>query len=145
MPQQEVLELLEKEFLKVYPAWPDVVSWVADLQWTLARNKGVEQNSFSPTETLALDTASLVTEIGHHFGPYQDQECRQLKNVLLDKEHDNTGRVLLAEFYRSGTRGEWQFVETVEYLRTLGALDESNPNFPAVVIPNYVNGQSNCL
>merc|ERR1719421_2040881 len=38
----------------------------------------------------------------------------------------------------------WQFSEKVEYLRQLGALDESNPDNLRVIIPNYVNGPSNC-
>lgn len=36
-------------------------------------------------------------------------------------------------------------MESVEYLRNQGALDESNPSSPSVVIPNYMNSRMNCL
>lgn len=53
-----------------------------------------------------------------------------------------TGRVKLSEFYAKG----WQFREASEYLRQLGALDESSPSQgPQVIIPNYLTGMANCL
>jgi len=36
-------------------------------------------------------------------------------------------------------------MESVEYLRNQGALDETDPNHPTVVIPNYLNSRMNCL
>merc|ERR1719469_663369 len=56
-----------------------------------------------------------------------------------------TGRVLLSTFYTQALAGAQEFAESVEYLRNQGALDETNPNAPSVVIPNYVNSQANCL
>jgi len=41
--------------------------------------------------------------------------------------------------------GTWQFSENPAYLRELGALDESDPANPFVIIPNYNNGHSNCV
>ena len=38
-----------------------------------------------------------------------------------------------------------RFSESIEYLRELGALDESDRSHLAVFIPNYVNSQSNCV
>jgi len=37
------------------------------------------------------------------------------------------------------------FKEREEYLRDLGALDESDPKRPRVIIPNYLGGRSNCF
>merc|ERR1719469_313195 len=56
-----------------------------------------------------------------------------------------TGRVLLSTFYTQALAGAQEFAESVEYLRNQGALDETNPNAPSVVIPNYINSQTNCL
>merc|ERR1719350_2300916 len=57
-----------------------------------------------------------------------------------------SGRVRLANFYQGALHGEkWQFSETVEYLRQLGALDGTNPSDLRVIIPNYINSPSNCL
>merc|ERR1719329_338851 len=36
-------------------------------------------------------------------------------------------------------------MESVDYLRSLGALDETDPNLPSVIVPNYVGSQSNCV
>jgi hypothetical protein len=38
----------------------------------------------------------------------------------------------------------WQFKENVDYLRQLGALDESSPANPRIIVPNYVNSIGNC-
>lgn len=69
--------------------------------------------------------------------------------MLVDIEDPGTGgagRVRLADFYNSAlNKGQWQFSEHVSYLRQLGALDESQPDNLRVIIPNYVNGPSNCV
>merc|ERR1719210_2186600 len=41
--------------------------------------------------------------------------------------------------------GDWQFSESVDYLRHIGALDETDPKRMNVVIPNYIQSQSNCI
>merc|ERR550514_920799 len=38
-----------------------------------------------------------------------------------------------------------QFMESVDYLRQLGALDESDPTRLRVIVPNYLIGPNNCL
>merc|ERR1719261_859395 len=43
-------------------------------------------------------------------------------------------------------RYAWQYREASNYLRQLGALDESSTvQGPQVIIPNYVSGMSNCI
>merc|ERR1719469_1743842 len=86
-----------------------------------------------------------VQEINDRLGVFQNIECRSLKGALADMEYRNTGRVLLSDFYREGMKGEFLFIEPTEYLRKLGALDESDPRHPSVVIANYLGGQANCL
>lgn len=132
----------EEEVKAIYPAWPDVAMWAQDLQLTLKTNL---QRTRSPFSAAMLDPAEVVKEIGHRFGTFQDQECRALKETLLDMEYKGSGRVLLSDFYRVGLESDWQFSESVEYLRMLGALDESDERRPSIVIPNYLASQSNCL
>merc|ERR1719334_2586662 len=60
-------------------------------------------------------------------------------------EYQGTGRVRLAAFYSASLSGHWQFSESQGYLKTLGALDTTNPQEPVVIIPNYIGGQSNCV
>merc|ERR1719161_2279251 len=54
-----------------------------------------------------------------------------------------TGRVPLRNFYSKGRIGYWHLRESVDFLRQLGALDESSRT-PQVIIPNYVTAVSNC-
>merc|ERR1719471_1247500 len=68
---------------------------------------------------------------------FNDDLCQDLKSTLLNVEHGDTGSLLLKDFYRVGLRGHWNFTETEDYLRVLGALDESNPKAPRVIVPNY--------
>merc|ERR1719188_689126 len=60
-------------------------------------------------------------------------------------EYRGTGRVLLSEFYRTGLQGDFLFIEHADFLRKLGALDESDPKHPSVIIANYLSSQANCL
>jgi len=54
--------------------------------------------------------------------------------------------VRIADFYKKAlNEGKWQFSESIDYLRQLGALDESDASNPRVIIPNYISGPSNCV
>merc|ERR1719189_2408141 len=98
------------------------------------------------TEDFTLEHVALeVQEINDRLGVFQNIECRSLKGALTDLEYRNTGRVLLSDFYREGMKGEFLFIEQVDYLRKLGALDEGDPRHPSVVIANYLASQANCL
>ena len=90
-------------------------------------------------------SAAAVQELGHPFGSFQNTECRGLKGVLMDMEVAGTGRVPLSEFYRVGLKEDWQFNEDEDYLRSLGALDETDPKRPSVLVTNYIHSQTNCL
>merc|ERR1719160_7405 len=69
-----------------------------------------------------------------------------MKETLVQFDVHGSGRVKLADFYRKSQDGAWQFTEQSEYLRQLGALDESSPSIgPQVLIPNYITGMSNCI
>merc|ERR550537_1844706 len=63
----------------------------------------------------------------------------------MKMEFSGSGRVKLADFYRPSLDGNWQFQESVPYLRQLGALDESDPNSMSVILVNYLHSQTNCV
>jgi len=94
--------------------------------------------SFNATER----TLELMED---RYGKWQNRECHDLKVSLLKMEDAGSGRVHLGTFYNSALNGNWQFSESIEYLRLLGALDESEPSRLRVIIPNYVNAPSNCV
>ena len=84
--------------------------------------------------------------MGERYGRWQNTECLDLKGRLAGYGDTVTGRVRLADFYSGAVRdGHWQFTESVAYLRELGALDESDPENPRVIIANYINSPSNCV
>lgn len=57
---------------------------------------------------------------------------------------DGSGRVPLAAFYSQPENADYQFTESLDYLREIGALDES-AGAPRVRIANYLVGPSNCI
>lgn len=137
----QMLNELEEEFL----TWKDVLLWARDLRRT---HQFVQRTSLNPfaVDGSFEDVEAFALQLGSHFGSYQNMECRMLKDRLVDIEYRGTGRVRLSDFYDSGANdANWHFVESVEYLRALGALDESEPSRPSVIIPNFVGSRTNCV
>jgi len=120
-------------------------NWNATLGFALGVRKDVI-NTASMIDTLSFDsTARVVEEIGERYGRWQDSECRDLKATLVALGDQGVGRVLLKDFFRGALSGHWQFSESVEYLRELGALDETDPAAVSVIVPNYMNSPTNCV
>jgi len=90
-------------------------------------------------------SSRAVEEIGLQFGSFNDLECRELKSTLLGIEAQKQGRVKLSAFYKMGLHTHWSFTEKVDYLRALGALDESDPEESYVIVPNYLSSRPQCL
>ncbi|CAK0862346.1 unnamed protein product [Prorocentrum cordatum] len=122
---------------EVYPSWPATQQFLLDVYEATAPKR----------EELGFESiATVVEEIGERYGRWQDHECQSLKALLLEREDRGSGRVRLADFYGSAVHGgNWQFSESVQYLRQLGALDESDPANLRVIIPNYIQSPSNCV
>jgi hypothetical protein len=87
----------------------------------------------------------VVDQISEKFGRFQDGECKRLKDALVEHDVRDTGRVPLSDFYSRGLTGTWQFQESANYLRQLGALDETNSKSPQVMISNYISSPTNCV
>jgi len=121
-----------------YPSWPETQVFLREVQREVVAGK---------TALSFGDVTTVVEAAGERFGRFQDAECRTLKSDLVGMEEaPGNGRVRLSDFYGSALHaGKWQFSESVEYLRHLGALDESDPAMLRVIIPNYVNSPSNCI
>merc|ERR1719393_15618 len=137
------LDIAFKFIAKKFPDWGQTDAWVKDMTRSAAyENRGSRNPFIQP----GYDDAIRVIEgMGDRYGRYQDLECRSLKGALLDLEAGDTGRVPLSAFYRAGLSGKWFFNENVDYLRELGALDETDPRELRVIVPNYLNSPSNCL
>merc|ERR1719197_101957 len=128
-----VLKLAEK----VYPGFSDLRSLVRKMR---------DESTSNRSTLSSVDVSHIVTRIGDKYGRWQHYECEDLKSKLLAIEDDGTGRVSLSKFYNSAVNhGHWQFSESPEYLRSMGALDESDPSNPRVIVPNYILAPSNCV
>eukprot|EP00418_Pyrodinium_bahamense_P032622 CAMPEP_0179152234 /NCGR_PEP_ID=MMETSP0796-20121207/73967_1 /TAXON_ID=73915 /ORGANISM="Pyrodinium bahamense, Strain pbaha01" /LENGTH=620 /DNA_ID=CAMNT_0020853423 /DNA_START=14 /DNA_END=1876 /DNA_ORIENTATION=+ len=135
---RERLEEMAQYFKRDYADWAAAESWMREImgRYVLhAADKGLDRTA----------VVSIVDELGEKFGAFNDGECRTLKSELVGMESQRPGRVLLADFYRKGLYSHWQFNEKKEYLRSLGALDESDPLRPSIIVPNYLGSRPNCL
>merc|ERR1719350_580945 len=141
----EDFNFLERELLDIYPEWPSTYMWVEDLGHAHKLALQPRTNPFVPQRETFDISVEFVKELWHHFGSFQDLECKSLKGRLVELEHQGTGRVRLSRFYAGGVNGDWTLSESVEYLRDLGALDETDPKKPTVVISNYITSHTNCL
>jgi len=103
------------------------------------RSAVLEDDEDASAAPASWGTALKVLErVGESYGRWQDTECHIIKKALVDMDTDGNGRVALQRFYDTSDL----FVESVDYLRLLGALDESDMS---VIIPNYINGPNNCV
>jgi len=106
----------------------------------------VKQDLVGEAAASFSDLERVAEEFGERFGPAEDgRECRPRKKELLELEEGTSGRVKLSTFYRAALDdGKWHFGESKDYLRQLGALDETDSSNLQVIIPNYVASKSNC-
>merc|ERR1719296_549525 len=137
------LRKMEEELEDEFVIWNEVTMWARDLRHTkLAENR--KRNPFTHPGAWSL-VEEYAQELGHHFGSFQNLECQYLKGQLMDMEYRGTGRVRLSEFYSGADDQSWTFTESVDYLRALGALDETDPERMSVIIPNFVMSPTNCV
>lgn len=92
---------------------------------------------------------SWLETFGKQLGHSEDRECQVMKqSLILQEERPGNGLVRLANFYSAdgdNLSASWHFTEGKDYLRGIGALDESHEDDPKVIIPNYLMGSSNCI
>jgi len=140
----EDVQELKAEMPETYDHWTQTQEFVR----TVRRNTTLAESSLEQKEAGGLDfslVARVAERVGEQFGSFQDQECKTIKDRLLEIEEKGTGRVRLSDFHKPSEDGHWQFQESLPYLRQIGALDEADPEKPRVIIANYVSGPSNCI
>mmetsp|Transcript_78705 Transcript_78705/g.204469 ORF Transcript_78705/g.204469 Transcript_78705/m.204469 type:complete len:613 (-) Transcript_78705:76-1914(-) len=132
--------LKTQAYAQRYTGWAEVESWLA----------GMERDHFDSGDAASVPfslASRVAVEVGKRFGTFNDMECEDLKFTLLGMHghKGKAGRIRLPDFYKKSLHSHWRFTEKVDYLRALGALDESNASDPMVIIPNYVAARPNCL
>jgi len=123
----------------------DTTLFVRDTRMNVQYSEQSRTNPFVETGPTFDTMGRVVDQISEKFGRFQDGECKRLKSALVEHDVRGTGRVPLSDFYSRGLTGTWQFQENVNYLRQLGALDETNSMSPRVIIPNYISSPTNCI
>merc|ERR1719356_432850 len=138
--RQPQFEEASEAILSIYPTWPDTEMFAQEVRDSvLADVPQSERTSWN-------STLRVLEEVGERYGKWQNKECHDLKKTLVGMEDPGTGRVPLTRFYKSALENiSWQFMESVPYLRQLGALDETDPERKSVLITNYVYSPSNCV
>lgn len=128
----------ELDIREKYPSWPSLQQFLHSLQDVMLPAQA--------TRFHFKDLTGLVKELNEHYGRWQDGECQVLSNELKDLEAQCPGHINLRQFYSSHLhQNKWQFTESVQYLRSLGALEESETNQPRLISTNYVLGANNCV
>lgn len=149
LSSDELVQSSMSKLERTYPGWSDAQLWLRDVQETTSY---IDHSATNPFKNPYIDHGlkfsqmeRIASEVSDRLGSYQDIECRQLKDMLLEREDRDTGRLLLSDFYKKGMQTSMQFVEKPDYLRQLGALDETRPGEPRVIVANYVLSTTNCL
>jgi hypothetical protein len=130
---------------KVKKVADHIASWNETEEVVVKPTFSKEVGSVTDAKDVNVRAVKRVAEgIGEKFGPYNDKMCHEVRDVLVEMDGSTPGRVPLKEFYRKSLYSTFRFSERVEYLRVLGALDETNSSDMQVIVPNYVASRPNC-
>jgi hypothetical protein len=130
-----------------YPHWDSTVLFLEDAVSNDIWQRQASLNPFSGEALLFEDALRVAESVSQEFGSWSNHECHMMKDMLMGMDLHDTGRVKTSDFYGFyANGGKWQFLEPFEQLRIAGALDESSTWLgPQVMIPNYIQGWSNCI
>jgi len=124
---------------QIFPGWTETQQFVRDVRNEVERKSTAGKFSFSAM-------TEVVEEVGERFGHFQDAECGAMKTKLIGMGDGGIGRIPLANFYKTSIDDDtFEFQESEGYLRELGALDDTDPSHPSVIIPNYIQSATNCI
>ncbi|CAK0826827.1 unnamed protein product [Prorocentrum cordatum] len=128
-----------------FPQWHRIMMFRDGLVKTFDYNrhragKGFSQYTFS-------DVQEIISSIRSSFAYFWDDMCIEMRTMLVNMDTYKTGRVPLKMFYSRPFSREWRFAESEDYLRQLGALDETSLwHSSEVIIPGSADiaAASNC-
>jgi hypothetical protein len=125
--------------------WRALSMYEQDATLNFMYAKRMRTNPFRP-QTFTFDEATEIVEsMAQSYGKWQNSECLMMKDELMGLDPNGLGRVPLSAFYGQPEGAAYQLTESVEYLKQVGALDESSHEHPQVLIANYMAGPSNCI
>jgi len=101
-------------------------------------------NPFVPRQYSFAVVSEIVTDLAQRYGKWQNAHCSDMQAHLAELDPEASGRVPLGLLYAQPTSAAYRFSESSDYLRKIGALDETSST-PKVLITNYILGPSNCI
>ncbi|CAJ1385049.1 unnamed protein product [Effrenium voratum] len=63
------------------------------------------------------DSSDIVEELAHGYGKWQNTECRQMKDDLMELDSDGDGRIPIGKFYGRSDNTKYQFTVYLQYLQ----------------------------
>jgi len=141
---QDRAQSLRAEIGEIFNFWRETQEFTYGVHKTVT-DTIVRANPLASTRDF-MALAKTAEAVGEQFGSFfHSTVCKSQKSKLMELEHLDTGRVKLSEFYKPALGGFWQFSESAGYLRELGALEETDPKEPSVLIANYLVAPANCI
>lgn len=125
--------------------WPTLVEFENEAVMSFDFQTKDVTNPFVEQAFTFEESALIVDDLAQRYGKWQNHECTKMKEDLIDMDEDGSGMIPLSTFYTQSTKRAYQFTESVDYLRQIGALDETWRHEPRVRVSNYVGGPSNCI
>eukprot|EP00930_Biecheleria_cincta_P028726 TRINITY_DN20034_c0_g1_i1.p1 TRINITY_DN20034_c0_g1~~TRINITY_DN20034_c0_g1_i1.p1 ORF type:complete len:590 (-),score=119.08 TRINITY_DN20034_c0_g1_i1:168-1853(-) len=125
--------------------WPFLIDFEQDAVMNYDFAQKQQANPFVAKSYTFQEAAEITEGLASGYGKWQNLECSQMKADLMDLYPDGKGLVPVSKFYSQPDHAAYHFSESMEYLRTIGALDENLPGEPRVRIANYMIGPSNCI
>jgi len=134
-----IAEKKKRVFRRKYSGWTETEDWLRQKVLPFLYVDGEE------TSVDFGKMTQIVEDIAENYHEYNEKDCKNLKHTLRGMESQYPGRVPLSAFYKMALHTHWAFTEKVDYLRSLGALDESHPKRRQVISANYIMSRANCL
>jgi len=132
-------KVTDNDMREIFPGWGETQEFVREIRGEIERTSTSGKLSFAAM-------THVVEEVGERFGHFQNAECSAMKTKLISLGDGGIGRVPLSNFYKTSVNGDhFEFQESENYLRQLGALDDTDPSHPGVIIPNYIQSATNCI
>lgn len=91
------------------------------------------------------EASQIVRDLAMKYGDWQNSECGEIKDKLIELASDGSGRVPFQKFHDEPPHPHYRFTETLDYLRNISAVDDSQDGSPQIFLANYVSSQSNCI
>jgi len=141
----ELHQEIKQRVAAVGKGWPTLVEFEADAVNGYDYHIKDVSNPFVEKFFSFEEAAHVVDDLAEKYGKFQNAECSRMKDDLMSLDTDGTGLIPLSTFYLRSDKREYQFTESIEYLREISAVDDSWQREPRVRIANYVAGPSNCI